>query len=231
MFTGMICLLILLPLILAENDCLLGRDSGDSCDQPAGQRFYFDLRTKKCQPFYYKNYPEVKKKIVKAENQKSTRESDDLKLDNRWPAKVIKLFVTPVLQRDHEGCGGNQNRFNTSDVCMKTCANTKSSTATAIQALCKSGAYSAGATSLIQPLSCSECPKGYECENEICCPKKEYLCNLQYDAGKFGDRGSHKPRYFYSKSFKNCMLFTFYGRDGNANNFETYNECKAMCMS
>ncbi|KIH44061.1 Kunitz/Bovine pancreatic trypsin inhibitor domain protein, partial [Ancylostoma duodenale] len=38
-------------------------------------------------------------------------------------------------------------------------------------------------------------------------------------------------RYFYSKSFKNCMLFTYYGRDGNANNFETYNECKAMCMS
>ncbi|KIH56166.1 Kunitz/Bovine pancreatic trypsin inhibitor domain protein [Ancylostoma duodenale] len=59
----------------------------------------------------------------------------------------------------------------------------------------------------------------------------EYLCNLQYDAGKFGDQGSHRPRYFYSKSFKNCMLFTYYGRDGNANNFETYNECKAMCMS
>ncbi|KAK6046852.1 Kunitz/Bovine pancreatic trypsin inhibitor domain protein [Cooperia oncophora] len=60
---------------------------------------------------------------------------------------------------------------------------------------------------------------------------RHYLCNLQYDAGKFGDKGSHTPRYFYSKSLKNCMLFTFYGRDGNANNFETYNECKKMCMT
>ncbi|VDL75472.1 unnamed protein product [Nippostrongylus brasiliensis] len=147
-------LLLLLPVVLSQKECTLGRDSGDACDQPSGQRFFFDMHTKRCQPFYFKS----------------------------------------------------------------------------TVAVCKSGAYAAGATSLPKALTCSECPKGYECEDEKCCPKKEYLCNLQYDAGKFGDQGSHRPRYFYSKSFKNCMIFTFYGRDGNANNFETYNECRDMCM-
>ncbi|VDM57909.1 unnamed protein product, partial [Angiostrongylus costaricensis] len=194
------------------------RDSGEFCGEPGGQRFYFDLRTKKCQPFYYK------------------------------------------------GCGGNQNRFDTKANCMMMCSNSKGSTATAINAVCKSGAYAAGATSLPEPLPCSECPKGYKCEDGICCPTKDYLCDLPYDAGRFGDQGSHRPRqvlfnsffgsehktktcaegkgmllgktykvafirYFFTRSYNNCMLFTYYGRDGNANNFETYNECKAMCMS
>lgn len=179
----MIYLLVLVSLIFAEKQCLRGRDSGEFCGEPGGQRFYFDLRTKKCQPFYYK------------------------------------------------GCGGNENRFDTKANCMMMCSNTKGSTATAINAVCKSGAYAAGATSLPEPLPCSECPKGYECEDGICCPTKDYLCNLPYDAGRFGDQGSHRPRYFFTRSYNNCMLFTYYGRDGNANNFETYNECKAMCMS
>ncbi|WKY07330.1 hypothetical protein Q1695_007068 [Nippostrongylus brasiliensis] len=175
-------LLLLLPVVLSQKECTLGRDSGDACDQPSGQRFFFDMHTKRCQPFYFK------------------------------------------------GCNGNGNNFATRDECAEKCTGVKGKSATAIQAVCKSGAYAAGATSLPKALTCSECPKGYECEDEKCCPKKEYLCNLQYDAGKFGDQGSHRPRYFYSKSFKNCMIFTFYGRDGNANNFETYNECRDMCM-
>ncbi|XGW26465.1 hypothetical protein V3C99_007235 [Haemonchus contortus] len=183
-------LLVIVPLVIAQKECLISKDSGYVCDEEAGQRFYFDMRMKRCQPFYYK------------------------------------------------GCGGNGNAFMTRDECLKKCSDVKGETA--IQgsssqsknpAVCKSGAYAAGATSLPEPLGCTECPKGYECEDKLCCPKKDYLCSLQYDAGKFGDKGSHTPRYFYSKSLKNCMLFTYYGRDGNANNFATYNECKKMCMT
>ncbi|KAK6752849.1 hypothetical protein RB195_003944 [Necator americanus] len=178
----MIVLLVLVSVAFAQKDCLLMKDKGTNCGEPAGQRFFFDEHTKRCQPFFYR------------------------------------------------GCGGNGNNFKTREECQKKCSNVKGQEATAIDAVCKSGAYAAGATSLDKPLPCSECPTGYECEGQLCCPKKDYLCNLQYNAGKFGDQGSHRPRYFYSKNFKNCMLFTYYGRDGNANNFETYNECKAMCM-
>ncbi|VDK48810.1 unnamed protein product [Cylicostephanus goldi] len=178
----LLVLFAVVSVALAQKECSHGRDTGMSCDEEGGQRFFFDDHTKRCQPFYYK------------------------------------------------GCGGNENRFKTREECQKKCGNVKSDSATAVHAVCKSGAFAAGATSLAKPLSCEECPKGYQCEGKLCCPKKEYLCNLQYDAGKFGNKGSHSPRYFYSKNYKNCMLFTFFGQDGNANNFESYNKCKEFCM-
>uniref|UniRef100_A0AC34GVU3 BPTI/Kunitz inhibitor domain-containing protein n=1 Tax=Panagrolaimus sp. ES5 TaxID=591445 RepID=A0AC34GVU3_9BILA len=56
-------------------------------------------------------------------------------------------------------------------------------------------------------------------------------CSINYDAGKFAFQGSHTPRYFYSKSANNCLLFTYYGALGNANNFETYNDCANFCKA
>ncbi|KAK6009700.1 Kunitz/Bovine pancreatic trypsin inhibitor domain protein, partial [Ostertagia ostertagi] len=44
----------LIPLALAQKECLLAKDSGFICDEQAGQRFYYDAKTKRCQPFYYK---------------------------------------------------------------------------------------------------------------------------------------------------------------------------------
>ncbi|CCD72529.1 BPTI/Kunitz inhibitor domain-containing protein [Caenorhabditis elegans] len=128
----------------------------------------------------------------------------------------------------YQGCDGNSNRFQSKEACESACRNATASDDLAY-AVCPSGAYPAGATSG-QTVGCSNCPHGYECQNQQCCPTKENTCSLQYDAGKFGSSGKHTPRYFFSKSYKNCMLFTFYGRDGNANNFATYNECKNFCM-
>lgn len=42
------------------------------------------------------------------------------------------------------------------------------------RAVCKSGAYAAGAT-LGQPASCSSCPNGHVCEGQVCCPTKGAL--------------------------------------------------------
>uniref|UniRef100_A0A8R1DP66 BPTI/Kunitz inhibitor domain-containing protein n=1 Tax=Caenorhabditis japonica TaxID=281687 RepID=A0A8R1DP66_CAEJA len=128
----------------------------------------------------------------------------------------------------YQGCDGNGNRFSSKSECESTCKNAQAA-GDMTQSLCASGAYPAGATSG-KDVSCSNCPHGYECQGEQCCPTKEFTCGLQYDAGRFGSSGKHTPRYFYSKAFKNCMLFTFYGRDGNPNNFATYNECKNFCM-
>ncbi|CAD5220672.1 unnamed protein product [Bursaphelenchus okinawaensis] len=37
-----------------QEECLLPREKGDAfCGEPGGLRFYFDLRTKHCQPFQY----------------------------------------------------------------------------------------------------------------------------------------------------------------------------------
>jgi len=80
-------------------------------------------------------------------------------------------------------------------------------------------------------IECDECPKGYECNDVAahCCPTKEHACALEYDTGRYASQGSHTPRYFFNPAVNNCLLFTYYGALGNANNFETYNECVRFC--
>ncbi|KAM7535079.1 hypothetical protein Aperf_G00000094537 [Anoplocephala perfoliata] len=56
----------------------------------------------------------------------------------------------------------------------------------------------------------------------------EDVCNLPMDSGP-----CHEPmlRYAYSPSSKRCQPFTYGGCQGNANNFETEEECKRRCES
>ncbi|KAF8371023.1 hypothetical protein PRIPAC_77452 [Pristionchus pacificus] len=187
----MIFLLVaLLPLVVAQNQaCTYGRDSGDSsCGQLGGQRFYFDSRTKLCQPFYYK------------------------------------------------GCNGNGNRFSSRAECVSTCSNvtipssssSDGHSSSLIRVLCAAGNVAANDRN--GPLSCDKCPHGYECQNGICCGTREYTCSLGYDAGRFPISGSHVPMYFYNKDYKNCMLFTYYGSEGNPNTFPDYNQCRKFCV-
>uniref|UniRef100_A0A0M3HU90 BPTI/Kunitz inhibitor domain-containing protein n=1 Tax=Ascaris lumbricoides TaxID=6252 RepID=A0A0M3HU90_ASCLU len=80
-------------------------------------------------------------------------------------------------------------------------------------------------------VQCGSCPEGYVCDMDLCCPKREYLCTLPYDAGKFGSEGPMSPRFFYNPKLNNCMFFTYFGNKGNANNFLTYNDCTAFCKN
>ncbi|PAV92243.1 hypothetical protein WR25_09011 [Diploscapter pachys] len=115
---------------------------------------------------------------------------------------------------------------------MSACSGAKA-TGDVSLAVCASKAYAAGATTN-EKVTCAKCPTGYTCENDKCCPTKEYTCKMQYDAGRFGTNGKHIPnhhytRYFYSTAYKSCMLFTFYGMAGNSNNFPDYNSCMKFC--
>ncbi|XP_077980497.1 kappaPI-actitoxin-Avd3b-like [Glandiceps talaboti] len=38
------------------------------------------------------------------------------------------------------------------------------------------------------------------------------------------------PRWYYNKKTKTCTEFIYGGCKGNANNFETFQECAATCM-
>ncbi|TMS38341.1 hypothetical protein L596_005088 [Steinernema carpocapsae] len=134
----------------------------------------------------------------------------------------------------YSGCGGNENRFDSAAKCREACMSgratgTQAAKAPAIKK-CLSGVRSAVDASQ-RPLDCSKCPADHACENGVCCPSKELVCNQDYDAGHYGNNLSHIPRYFFSKKYGNCMLFTYYGLFGNYNNFETYNECVKLCKS
>ncbi|KAK0398722.1 hypothetical protein QR680_002724 [Steinernema hermaphroditum] len=134
----------------------------------------------------------------------------------------------------YTGCGGNENRFDNAAKCRAACmtgraTGTQPAKAPAIKK-CPSGVRSAVDANQKQ-LDCSKCPANHTCEDGVCCPSKELVCSLDYDAGHYGNNLSHIPRYFYSTKYGNCMLFTYYGLFGNYNNFETYNECVKFCKS
>ncbi|CAJ0561201.1 unnamed protein product, partial [Mesorhabditis spiculigera] len=78
-------------------------------------------------------------------------------------------------------------------------------------------------------LECSQCPKGYSCEKDLCCASKEKACEVEYDSGKYMTGRAHIPKYFHSKQLSTCILFTYYGSMGNANNFDTFHQCEQFC--
>uniref|UniRef100_A0A915E9W7 BPTI/Kunitz inhibitor domain-containing protein n=1 Tax=Ditylenchus dipsaci TaxID=166011 RepID=A0A915E9W7_9BILA len=137
----------------------------------------------------------------------------------------------------YSGCGGNANRFESSTQCQEMCSGSPVAEdqhgggghgLVLPVAKCAGGVRSA-LDSEHRKLGCDECPSGYSCVEDQCCPSKEHTCTLAYDTGKYATQGSHTPRYFYSKSVNNCLLFTYYGALGNANNFETYKDCINFC--
>ncbi|CAJ0931213.1 unnamed protein product, partial [Mesorhabditis belari] len=172
---------ILLSATLADIDCTIGRDVGEtSCGEQGAQRFFYDSKRGICQPFYYK------------------------------------------------GCGGNGNRFSSRDECMKSCKGTKEKGSGGPVARCKAG-NPAAMDENGQTVGCEKCPDGYSCQGKFCCAVKEKSCSLEYDSGKYVQGRAHIPKYFYSSQLKTCLLFTYYGSLGNANNFNSFQECLDFC--
>jgi hypothetical protein len=166
------------------------------------------------------------------------RDRGDSSCDKSGSRKFYYDKVTKHCQPFmYEGCGGNENRFGSAAECRKQCSNVTDDggdghgghTGMVIDVPKCEGGVRAAINENSQPLKCDDCPKGYTCEKDVCCPPKDLVCSLEYDTGKYAFMGSHTPRYFYSKNVKNCLLFTYYGALGNANNFETYKECIKFC--
>ncbi|KAF7637654.1 hypothetical protein Mgra_00002911 [Meloidogyne graminicola] len=174
--------------------CGLTRDRGNSeCGAISEKKYFFDLNTKRCQPFLYL------------------------------------------------GCDGNENKFNSLNDCKSICSNFEPNTSEnggggghgmALPVPKCEGNVRAAVNSEAKVIFCptEECPDNYECNKNKCCPtNKKIVCNVEYDTGRYAFQGSHTPRFFYKKEVNNCLLFTYYGALGNANNFETYNDCIKYC--
>ncbi|CAJ0581965.1 unnamed protein product, partial [Mesorhabditis spiculigera] len=142
----------------------------------------------------------------------------------------------------YKGCGGNANRYETADECKKTClASTgESSNDTEMKLVLKAGheqwthATKCNATFLIPnhkytECGSSPCPANHTCSNGVCCPGRDYVCSLPDDTGVFEDGVEDKPRFGWSDEWNTCIRFSYYGANGNYNNFPNFNLCQKYC--
>ncbi|KAF8381582.1 tag-290 [Pristionchus pacificus] len=186
-------------------DCTSSRDSGVSCEESASSfSFYYDSRSKVCQPFMYK------------------------------------------------GCGGNSNRYSSRDECLSVCspsASTTSSPSSSSSSIIPSNELphsqgsqwlqgdKCGSNFLIpnhEYINCNagRCPDNHNCVNgEVCCPTKSYICSLRDDSGSFREGIDDKPRFAWDAKVNSCVRFSYYGANGNYNNFPNFYSCLRFCQN
>ncbi|GMR57501.1 hypothetical protein PMAYCL1PPCAC_27696, partial [Pristionchus mayeri] len=133
----------------------------------------------------------------------------------------------------YKGCNGNGNRFGSRAECLSACADAEPPISVGHgpsipRVICPAGNVAASNRS--GPLPCDKCPRqGYECINGACCGTREFTCSRPYDAGHYPIIGWHVPMFFYSRAFNNCIVFTYFGSEGNANIFPSYTKCREFC--
>ena len=54
------------------------------------------------------------------------------------------------------------------------------------------------------------------------------LCFLRVDSGPCAD---YEVRWFYSRQRQECTQFIYGGCEGNANRFESLDECNRLCIN
>ncbi|KAJ1365018.1 hypothetical protein KIN20_025224 [Parelaphostrongylus tenuis] len=190
------------PLTVAVFDCMVTKDVGVECDnEPPRRMFYYDNKHKVCQPFRYR------------------------------------------------GCGGNGNRFNSAAECRESCrigrATAKAATETAATGVddvfiprgnshdqwlkaerCGSN-YLIPNGQYIKPVP--YCPLNHVRQNDVCCPTKDFVCSLRDDSGQFADGIEDRPRFAWNHAVKSCERFSYFGANGNYNNFPNFYSCLNYC--
>nr|CAD2169296.1 unnamed protein product [Meloidogyne enterolobii] len=117
----------------------------------------------------------------------------------------------------YSGCGGNRNRFNTESECTQRCGHLISSPT-------KPGFL--GHKQQLQPLPSAHRTNAPLPGKQAFLKTKE-MCNLRPDVGKCE---GHFDSFYYELATGQCERFTYSGCGGNANRFNTLDECQAVCL-
>ncbi|KJH53742.1 Kunitz/Bovine pancreatic trypsin inhibitor domain protein, partial [Dictyocaulus viviparus] len=163
---------------------------------------------------------------------------------------IIKNVAEVCQPFQYRGCGGNSNRFETASECRDWCPGGKMPTTETPSAVAGSDAVfvprgdshdqwmkaiKCGSNYLIpnakyilpNPL----CPPHHRPQNGVCCPTKDFVCSLRDDSGQFADGIEDRPRFAWNQAIKSCERFSYFGANGNYNNFPNFYSCLNYCKS
>ncbi|GMS79390.1 hypothetical protein PENTCL1PPCAC_1565 [Pristionchus entomophagus] len=136
----------------------------------------------------------------------------------------------------YKGCQGNENRFASRSECMSKCigaASAEEQKGTMTAGVVEVCSLATDAKISDEAKNCSsdkECESKWSCSRGYCCPSKNYICHLPANQGtQLNGQVSKAQRFVWLKGVNNCLPFSYFGVDGNFNNFATYDACIAAC--
>uniref|UniRef100_A0A7E4ZQJ5 Kunitz/Bovine pancreatic trypsin inhibitor domain protein n=1 Tax=Panagrellus redivivus TaxID=6233 RepID=A0A7E4ZQJ5_PANRE len=219
----LICLLFQ-EAIAVTAQCNYVADSGQACVQSVvSTKFGFNVVSKTCEPFTYNG--------CGGNSNRFDTLSECIQTCNAM--KTPSNGTTSYLGRYRRSENATQinwfNPFHPGPVILQTTTPVPST-----ETLNAKACNAAFAVQLTRPLqTCNAetaCPEGYTCsDSAVCCPTKETVCSSDYDSGHEVSAFDHVGRYAFTASINSCNRFSYFGADGNFNNFKSYCDCMQYC--
>ncbi|CEF62730.1 Proteinase inhibitor I2, Kunitz metazoa domain and Cysteine-rich repeat-containing protein [Strongyloides ratti] len=132
----------------------------------------------------------------------------------------------------YKGCQGNENNFDSIEECKNVCGEGKEDQTWVLAHKCDSNFLIPNGVYTTCKIGRSTCPENHTCSSSgVCCPNKSYVCTLEDDTGNFAVGVPDKPRFAWSDAINSCVRFSYYGANGNYNNFPNFQSCIKYCKN
>uniref|UniRef100_A0A915LIZ3 BPTI/Kunitz inhibitor domain-containing protein n=1 Tax=Meloidogyne javanica TaxID=6303 RepID=A0A915LIZ3_MELJA len=169
--------------------------------------------------------------------------ADSLSCPNGFICTQSSMFNTGICCSDTSNapidvCGGESplprpNPCSASDPCPMgySCRNGRCCPS---KGVCPVGAPLGGVTSC--SANGNPCPNNFQCVtnngHQYCCPSPEHVCSLPNDSGIQCPARVLSPisRFYFDSTTGSCRTFQFSQCGGNANNFDSLEQCEGFCL-
>nr|CAD2158819.1 unnamed protein product [Meloidogyne enterolobii] len=169
--------------------------------------------------------------------------ADPLSCPNGFICTQSSMFNTGICCSDTSNapidvCGGESplprpNPCSASDPCPMgySCRNGRCCPS---KGVCPVGAPLGGVTSC--SANGNPCPNNFQCVtnngHQYCCPSPEHVCSLPNDSGIQCPARVLSPisRFYFDSTTGSCRTFQFSQCGGNANNFDSLEQCEGFCL-